>query len=66
MNLNKSIFGSHDDETIVFSDRVSCDGGSLGHPKIYLSVNETEVTVCPYCSHKFLKKDIEEKKKISK
>ena len=63
MNLNKIRFGSNDDETIVFSGRVSCDGGSLGHPKIYLSVNETEVNVCPYCSHKFLKKDTEEKNK---
>ncbi len=48
-------FGEKKDESLVNTDRVSCDGGEYGHPKIYLSVSNTEITVCPYCSHKFLK-----------
>ena len=47
-------FGQKDDETLVYEERVSCDGGQYGHPKIFLSVNKSEITVCPYCSHKFL------------
>ena len=47
-------FGLKDDETLVYEERVSCDGGKYGHPKIFLSVNKNEITVCPYCSHKFL------------
>ena len=31
-------FGQKDDETLVYEERVSCDGGQLGHPKIFLSV----------------------------
>tara|TARA_B100000965_G_C19274980_1_gene618988 strand:- start:515 stop:700 length:186 start_codon:yes stop_codon:yes gene_type:complete len=47
-------FGKKDDETLVHVERVSCDGGKYGHPKIFLTVNEYEITICPYCSHKFL------------
>ena len=40
-------FGQQDDETLVYEERVSCDGGKYGHPKIFLSVNKNEITVCP-------------------
>jgi len=48
-------FGQNSDETLVDGNRIACDGGEDGHPKIYLSVNTSEVTICPYCSHKFMK-----------
>ena len=28
-------FGQKDDETLVYEERVSCDGGQYGHPKIF-------------------------------
>ena len=55
MTINKMKFGQNHDESLVDKDRVSCDGGQNGHPKIYLSVDTNEITICPYCSHKFLK-----------
>ena len=55
MNAKAIKFGQNSDETLVDSDRIVCDGGEDGHPKIYLSVNTSEVTICPYCSHKFMK-----------
>ena len=47
MNINKMKFGQEHDESLVDKDRVSCDGGQNGHPKIYLSVDTNEITVCP-------------------
>ena len=57
MNSTNSMFGKKEDETVVSESRVSCDGGLMGHPKIYLSIDEHEITTCPYCSHKFLKQN---------
>ena len=54
MNAKAIKFGQNSDVTLVDSDRIVCDGGEDGHPKIYLSVNTSEVTICPYCSHKFM------------
>lgn len=36
---------------------VSCDGGggALGHPKVYLTLEDGEVE-CPYCDKKFVLK----------
>lgn len=37
---------------IVTAHRISCDGGegALGHPRVYLSVDEDKGYVeCPYC-----------------
>ena len=50
-------FGDSEDETLVSDSRVSCDGGVLGHPKIFLSLEFGEISVCPYCSHKFLRSE---------
>lgn len=50
-------FGNREDETIVDGNRVSCDGGKLGHPKVFLTLKNNEIIICPYCSHKFLKQN---------
>ena len=35
---------------------VSCDGGGghLGHPRVFLSLEEHGEIDCPYCSHRFI------------
>ena len=33
---------------------VSCDGGKLGHPKVYLSLGEDGTVDCPYCDRRFV------------
>jgi len=35
---------------------VSCDGGGghLGHPRVFLSLEEKGEIDCPYCSHRFI------------
>lgn len=45
---------------IVDGMKTSCDGGgSLGHPKIYLELDEHTKTVkCPYCGQLFMHKDV--------
>ena len=40
----------------VKSKSVSCDGGSSGHPNIYLKIGEEERAVCPYCGRVFMLK----------
>lgn len=45
-----------DFETIEVHDRtVACDGGNgpLGHPRVYLRIEEREIT-CPYCSRHYV------------
>lgn len=48
-------------ETIITTKtEVWCDGGegALGHPRVYLHMDETGQVVCPYCDRLFvLKKD---------
>lgn len=34
---------------------VSCDGGPLGHPKVYLNLGEDGAVQCPYCGRRFVK-----------
>ncbi|MGJ3260473.1 MAG: zinc-finger domain-containing protein [Rhodospirillales bacterium] len=48
-----------DDETTeVETMTVACDGGSLGHPNVYLHLDdETLDVVCPYCSKRFVLKE---------
>lgn len=43
---------------IVYSKKVSCDGGGgvLGHPKIYLDMGKENQIICPYCSKNFILK----------
>lgn len=42
-------------DEIVSSAIVSCDGGggAMGHPKVYLTFNNTDELTCPYCSQVF-------------
>ena len=39
---------------VVKSKSVNCDGGSSGHPNIYLKIGEDKKVVCPYCSRVFM------------
>jgi uncharacterized Zn-finger protein len=53
--------GSRKAEVIVIpddADEVSCDGGSivLGHPKVWYSFDDKDVTECGYCDRVFVKK----------
>ncbi len=44
-------------ETItVDSTTASCDGGggSLGHPKVYISLEKSPDAKCPYCGRHFV------------
>ncbi len=42
-----------DDDT----ETVSCDGGGgvLGHPRVYLTFDDSDVVDCYYCSRRFAK-----------
>lgn len=48
-------------ETIEVNDRtVACDGGKgpLGHPRVFLTMDEKDEVTCTYCSrHYVLSKD---------
>lgn len=50
-----------DDEAIeVEAMTVACDGGNgpLGHPNVYLHLDEDALdVVCPYCSKRFVLKE---------
>lgn len=53
---------SHQPETvIVTTHRVSCDGASdirggaaLGHPKVWLEIDESGAVECGYCDRRFV------------
>ena len=32
---------------------VKCDGGPLGHPRVYLRVGDEGWVECPYCDRRF-------------
>ena len=39
----------------VTTKRVYCDGGgALGHPGVYLNIDDHGSVVCPYCSRTFV------------
>jgi uncharacterized Zn-finger protein len=46
----------NDLETFTVTEtNVACDGGELGHPKVYLKIDpKTGETVCPYCSRRYV------------
>lgn len=33
---------------------VSCDGGTMEHPKVYLHIDQKGYVVCPYCSRRYI------------
>jgi uncharacterized Zn-finger protein len=41
---------------IVHHARVACDGngGTLGHPKVYLQIGDEGFVDCPYCDRRFV------------
>lgn len=43
----------------VEDSRVGCDGGggSLGHPLVYLTMDEENRAECPYCGQVFVLKE---------
>lgn len=44
-------------EVVTVNQRnVKCNGngGTLGHPLIYLEIDKDDFVVCPYCSKKFI------------
>ncbi|HEU0072268.1 MAG TPA: zinc-finger domain-containing protein [Alphaproteobacteria bacterium] len=44
-------------ETItVETAQVACDGGPLGHPRVYLSLEGKGEVECPYCDRKYVLK----------
>ena len=42
-------------ETItVDTPTVACDGGTLGHPRVYLNLGEKSEIDCPYCGRHYV------------
>ncbi len=39
-------------------DRVGCDGGegALGHPLVYLTMDNSGKVDCPYCGRRFIRR----------
>lgn len=47
---------------LVDSYRISCDGGTLGHPRVWLQIPPDRGFVeCPYCDVKIIHRDFEGK-----
>ncbi len=40
--------------TDVNTTEVSCDGGALGHPLVYLKIGPEGWVECPYCDRRFV------------
>ncbi len=36
---------------------VNCDGGTLGHPAVYLNMGDREAVDCPECGRRFVLTD---------
>ena len=39
-----------------FTDQeiVACQGSDLGHPRVFLEMEENKKVICPYCSRQFI------------
>ncbi len=50
---------SDNQSTDVDTDEVACDGGGgpAGHPKVFLNLGADGQIDCPYCGHRFTRKD---------
>lgn len=47
-------------ETLFVDEKsVACDGGngSLGHPRVYLTMGDADSITCPYCDRTYVLKD---------
>ncbi len=43
----------------VNKQKISCDGGAEGHPRVYLHLeHETGEVICPYCSRRFVREGV--------
>lgn len=43
---------------IVDKSRIACDGGTGGHPRVWLQVDDAQGWVeCPYCDCKYVHSD---------
>lgn len=53
--IEKTVEAFSKDVTLSNKKTVACDGkgGALGHPRVYLSLQQKKTTVCPYCSRRF-------------
>jgi uncharacterized Zn-finger protein len=38
-----------EEPTFVESERIACDGGALGHPRVFLTLPVQGDLSCPYC-----------------
>ncbi len=38
----------------IDSAEVKCDGGALGHPRVYLRIGDQGWVECPYCDRRFV------------
>ncbi len=44
-------------EIIAIDDNtVGCDGGAMGHPKVYLNLDTSGQIDCPYCGRRFVRR----------
>lgn len=43
------------DRIVTSAERIPCDGNgpALGHPRVWLTLDETGHVECPYCSRQF-------------
>jgi uncharacterized Zn-finger protein len=55
MSTAQAVQSSETSEILATSSVVACDGGggALGHPKVFLTFNNTDHLTCPYCSQSF-------------
>ena len=47
---------SKPDTYYVSAKQIACDGGELGHPKVFLELGDNGSVICPYCSREFIYK----------
>jgi uncharacterized Zn-finger protein len=44
----------------VDENTVGCDGGEMGHPKVYLNLDANGQIDCPYCGRRFVRRGAQE------
>jgi uncharacterized Zn-finger protein len=45
------------DTVQVETRKVACDGGELGHPRVFLDLGAEGRVDCPYCGRRFVLKE---------
>ena len=45
----------------IDEDSVGCDGGTMGHPKVFLTLDANAQIDCPYCGRRFIRRSAEDK-----